>query len=103
MLQARSHGHAGLIERLEGRLRVMELQQRTAEALAQRAQGGADNGGGNGHAGERAAPDGGSRRTCSCTMPGRASCWPCGDVSMLLLVCHKHHHLRVWVACVQHA
>jgi hypothetical protein len=93
-MQARSHGHAGLTERLEGRLRVMELQQRTAEALAQRAQAGADDGGGNGHAGERAAPDGWSHRTCSCMRP-------CGAVSMSLL-CHKHHHLRVWIACVQH-
>lgn len=72
-MQARSHGHAGLTERLEGRLRVMELQQRTAEALAQRAQAAADNGG-NGHAGERVAPEGGSHRTSSCMMPGQKCC-----------------------------
>jgi hypothetical protein len=52
----------------------MELQQRTAEALARRAQAGADDGGGNGHAGERAAPDRGTRRTRSCMVPARVAC-----------------------------
>ena len=44
--QARSHGHAGLTERLEARLHVMELQQRTAEALAGRAEASGGGGGG---------------------------------------------------------
>jgi len=56
-VQARSHGHAGLTERLEGRLRVMELQQRTAEALAEKAEAIGGQNGNNGHseAGEAAA------------------------------------------------
>lgn len=57
-MQARSYGHAGLVERLEGRLHVMELQQRTADALAERAEAAGGGGGGgengsNGRAGGR--------------------------------------------------